>query len=51
LSPVTVSVNPSRLLLTYRISLSALADHALTEIRRFQMAEKPPATANSTPFT
>jgi hypothetical protein len=26
-------------------------DHALTEIRRFQMAEKPPSTANSTPFT
>src|ERR1035441_1813676 len=28
-----------------------LGDHALTEIRRFQMAEKPPSTANSTPFT
>jgi hypothetical protein len=28
-----------------------LGDHALTEIRRFQMAEKPPSTAKSTPFT
>ena len=28
-----------------------LGDHALTEIRGFQMAEKPPSTANSTPFT
>src|SRR5277367_2853301 len=28
-----------------------LGDHALTEIRRFQMAEKPPSTDNSTPFT
>ena len=28
-----------------------LGDHALTEIRRFQMADKPPSTANSTPFT
>jgi len=26
-------------------------DHALTEIRRFQMADKPPSTDNSTPFT
>ena len=25
--------------------------HALTEMRRFQMAEKPPSTDNSTPFT
>src|SRR5580704_8433448 len=25
--------------------------HALTEIRRFQMAEKPPSTHNSNPFT
>ena len=37
-------------LATYRISMSA-GDHALTEIRRYQMAEKPPSTANSTPFT
>ena len=29
----------------------SLGDHALTEIRRFQMAEKPPSTDNSTPFT
>src|SRR5207253_3681087 len=28
-----------------------LGDHALTEIRRFQMAHKPPSTDNSTPFT
>src|ERR1700730_12655153 len=28
-----------------------LGDHALTEIRRFQMAQKPPSTDNSTPFT
>jgi len=28
-----------------------LGDHALTEIRRFQMADKPPSTDNSTPFT
>jgi hypothetical protein len=28
-----------------------LGDDALTEIRRFQMAEKPPSTDNSTPFT
>jgi hypothetical protein len=28
-----------------------LGDHALTEIRRFQIAEKPPSTDNSTPFT
>ena len=28
-----------------------LGDHALTEIRRFQMAEKPPSTDNSSPFT
>ena len=28
-----------------------LGDHALAEIRRFQMPEKPPSTANSTPFT
>jgi hypothetical protein len=28
-----------------------LGDHALTEIRRFQIAEKPPSTFNSTPFT
>src|ERR1700693_3455750 len=28
-----------------------LGDHALTEIRRFQMAETPPSTDNSTPFT
>jgi len=27
------------------------SDDALTEIRRYQMAEKPPSTANSTPFT
>jgi hypothetical protein len=27
-----------------------LGDHALTEIRRFQMAEKPPSRDNSTPF-
>ena len=26
-------------------------DHALTEIHRFQMADKPPSTFNSTPFT
>jgi hypothetical protein len=31
--------------------LAGYGDHALTEIRRFQMAEKPPSTANSTPFT
>ena len=28
-----------------------LGDHAVTEFRRFQMAEKPPSTHNSTPFT
>src|SRR5712692_5560294 len=28
-----------------------LGDYALTEIRRFQMADKPPSTDNSTPFT
>src|SRR5882757_8254399 len=28
-----------------------LGDHALTEIRRSQMADKPPSTDNSTPFT
>ena len=28
-----------------------LGDHALTEIRRFQMADKPPSTDNSAPFT
>jgi hypothetical protein len=28
-----------------------IGDHSLTEIRRFQMAEKPPSTAKSTPFT
>jgi hypothetical protein len=28
-----------------------IGDHALVEIRRFQMAEKPPSTDNSTPFT
>ena len=28
-----------------------VGDHALTEIRRFQMADKPPSTDNSTPFT
>src|SRR5579863_9214845 len=28
-----------------------LGDHALSEIRRFQMADKPPSTDNSTPFT
>jgi hypothetical protein len=28
-----------------------LGDHAFTEIRRFQIAEKPPSTDNSTPFT
>jgi hypothetical protein len=28
-----------------------LANHALTEIRPFQMADKPPSTDNSTPFT
>jgi len=28
-----------------------LGDHALTEIRRFQMADNPPSTDNSTPFT
>ena len=28
-----------------------LGDHALTELRRFQMADKPPSTDNSTPFT
>jgi hypothetical protein len=44
------SLNPGRLLGTYRISMSAF-DHALTEIRRFQMADKPPSTDNSTPFT
>ena len=43
------SVNSRRPLITYRISVSAL-DHALTEIRRFQMAEKPPSTDNFTPF-
>ena len=32
------------------ISVSAL-NHALTMIRSYQMAEKPPSTANSTPFT
>jgi hypothetical protein len=42
------SLATSRLLVTYRISVSTLADHALTEIRRFQMAEKPPSTDNST---
>jgi hypothetical protein len=40
-----------RLVIPYRISVSAFGDHALTEVRRFQMAEKPPSTANSTPFT
>ena len=29
----------------------SIGDHALAEIRRFQMAEKPPSTDNSTPFT
>src|SRR5262249_61452022 len=28
-----------------------IGDYALTEIRRFQMAEKPPSTDKSTPFT
>jgi hypothetical protein len=28
-----------------------LGDHELTEIRRFQIAEKQPSTNNSTPFT
>jgi len=28
-----------------------LGDHTLTGSRRFQMAEKPPSTFNSTPFT
>src|SRR5882724_10264003 len=28
-----------------------LGYHALTEIRRFQMADRPPSTDNSTPFT
>ena len=28
-----------------------IIDHALTKIRTYQMAEKPPSTANSTPFT
>jgi hypothetical protein len=28
-----------------------IGDYALTEIRRFQIAEKPPSTFNSTPFT
>jgi hypothetical protein len=28
-----------------------LGDRAFTEIRRFQIAEKPPSTDNSTPFT
>ena len=28
-----------------------LGDHALTEIRLFQIADKPPSTDNSTPFT
>jgi hypothetical protein len=32
-------------------SVSAFGDYALTEIRRFQMAEKPPSTDNSSPFT
>src|ERR1035438_8845679 len=28
-----------------------LGDHAFTEIRQFQIAEKPPSTDKSTPFT
>ena len=28
-----------------------IGDYRLTEIRRFQMADKPPSTDNSTPFT
>ena len=45
------NVMSCRLLVTYRNLGECIGDHALTEIRRFQMADKPPSTDNSTPFT
>jgi hypothetical protein len=40
-----------RLLITYRISVSALAILHSPRPANFHMAEKPPSTASSTPFT
>src|SRR5579862_7445175 len=45
------TINTSRLLVSLSDLGECLGDPALTEVRRFQMAEKPPSTDNSTPFT